>query len=110
MAETRRVVYRYTAGIGNHSTPITVPWPARIVHVGQHETTPRLINVWIEHPKIDDDGTDDPTPPDYPTTLFLITVRGTGHPIDPEDGEHVGTVIEHRPWLVWHVYVTKEEK
>lgn len=43
------------------------------------------------------------------STTPHIHVRGTGHPLTGYEGTHIGTVINHRWELVWHVFADDVE-
>lgn len=37
-----------------------------------------------------------------PTVRRAFRVFGTGHPLPPDHGSHIGTVVHQ--WIVWHLF------
>ena len=82
-------IYKYELPITDESV-LHIPGPAQILSVG--EQFDGCLFMWAI------------VDPDRRNMRVEISIRGTGHPIDGNEGRHIETVTM-KSGLVWHVFV-----
>lgn len=82
-----KAIHKYPISIANEQE-IQMPLGAEILHAGLDPQNAPCI--WA---KVDTDN---------PIGLVNVHVVGTGHAIEFENGDHVGSFIQHP--FVWHVF------
>ncbi len=71
---------------------VTLPVGAEVIHFDA-DASLRRIRFWA---RVD---------PEAGKALSLFRIAGTGHPLGPSVGKHVGTCIDRQ--FVWHLFLRK---
>lgn len=89
-----KTIYRYVLVIEDEQD-VNMPFGHRILSVKRHREHPSRLEMWA---LVDTDT---------PSTVKKISIRGTGHPMQGNEGQFIGTVQTHDGMFVWHVFETE---
>lgn len=83
-----RTIWKFPLRIADTQL-VPIPSGARLLHVGIQGGQ---VCLWAE------------VSPDSPIIDWTVRIYGTGHPIEPNSGRHVGTFMLNGGAIVFHAY------